>query len=147
VRILERLRKLIVRTLINLAYEDVVGELYSSILEVIVKASPEEIWAAATNNVKLIDQLNSSWNKRINTLMRIIKVKKLKDIVLELLDKITVGDVLAQLYNSACKLEEDDRSRALRNLHFIASSPTCMKWLRDNIASIKEFIRGKLEAD
>jgi len=142
---LERVRKLILRTLINLAYEDVIEELYSNILKVIVETSPEEIWSAAIGKVKLVDQLDSSWDKRINALMKLIKVKKLKDLVLELLDKITVEDVLAQLYSSASRLERGERDRALRNIHFIASSPTCMKWLNDNIMSIKEFVRSRLE--
>ena len=144
---MERVRKLIVRMLINLAYEDMVKEMYGNILGVVAKASPEEIWSAATGKVKLIDNLDSPWGRRINRLIKLIKVKKLKNEALILLDKITVEDVLAQLYRSAHRLKEDERDRALKNLFFIASSPTCMRWLRDNVISIKEFIRGKLEAD
>jgi len=145
--VLERARKLIVRTLINLAYKDLVEELYGNILGMVTKTSPEEIWSAAAGKVKLIDHLDSFWSKRTNSLIKLIKAKKLKNEALILLDKITVEDILVQLYKSAYKLEEDERDRAIRNLFFVASSPTCMKWLRDNIISIKEFIRDKLEAD
>jgi len=137
---LEKLRRIAIRTLINLAREELIKRCINDVLILLKKSEPEEIWDFINKNPSLVKIIPDSYMKKIDAVIKIIKSKGMEKDVISFINNITIEDVLKFLYVKTLK-----NPKARSNLMFIVSSPKCMKWLRDNIEEIKTLIKQKLE--
>jgi hypothetical protein len=137
---LEKLRKIAIRTLINLAREEIISRCVNDVIVLLKKSEPEEIWYFINKNPSLVRIIPDSYMKKIDAVIKVIKSKGIEKEVISFINSITIEDVIKFLYAKTVK-----NPKARGNLLFMVSSPTCMKWLRDNINEIKTFIKQKLE--
>ena len=137
---LEKLRKILIKSIINLAREELISRCINDVIVLLKKSEPEEIWDFINKNPSLVKIIPDSYMKKIDAVIKIIKSKGMEKDVISIINNITIEDVLKFLYVKTVK-----NPKARSNLMFMVSSPTCMKWLRDNIEEIKTFIKQKLE--
>jgi len=137
---IEKVRRLIVGTLVNLAREEIVSRCINDVVVLLKKSEPEEIWDFINKNPSLVKIIQDNYMKKIDTVIKVIKSKGMEKDVISFINNITIEDVIKFLYVKTVK-----NPKARSNLMFMVSSPTCMKWLRDNIEEIKTLIKQKLE--
>jgi len=137
--VLEKFKGIAIRTLINLARDEIIAECTRGIVKLLRDSSPEDIWEYINTHQNLMDDLPPKWRKRVEKLVNVAKAKKLEKQVIEVLDRITVKDILKYLYLKTAK-----NLKARSNLYFIASSPTCMNWLKNNLEYAKSYFKERL---
>jgi hypothetical protein len=137
---LEKLRRILIKSIVNLAKDELIKRCINDVIVLLKKSEPEEIWDFINKNQSLVKIIPDNYMKKIDAVIKVIKSRGMEKDVISFINNITIEDVLKFLYVKTVK-----NPKARSNLMFMVSSPTCMKWLRDNIEEIKTFIKQKLE--
>lgn len=137
--VLEKARKIVMSAMINLAKYYVLEECTKDVIKLLENADPESIWEMVESDYRLINAIDDEWNKKINKVVGIIKLKKLEKEALELIDKIDARTVIEYLAE-----EVKGNEKAMDNLMFICSSPKCYAWLCRNIDDVRQYVKSKI---
>jgi len=140
---MERISRLISRVLFDLSSEQLLEESVEDLYRLLREASPEEVWEIASRGTYLFELMDSRWRSRYNALVKAVKLMKLEDAVLSFLEELTVERVLEAFLKKAVRRSDE---KALRSLSFIASSPTLMRWLKDNLDAFKRRLAEDLKS-